>query len=216
GSGHMHDSGHRLHFDSESSVNQPRTAVCVFCGSSPGARPAYREVAEALGRALAEQGRTLVYGGGNVGLMGGLADAALGAGGRVIGVMPQHLVAREIAHSGVTELRMVKSMHERKQLMADLADTFVLLPGGLGSLEEFFEVWTWGQLGLHAKPYGLLNVDGYFDPLLAFLDHAVAERFVRLEHRELLIVDANPERLLARLDAQEPTPAPKWIDRRST
>ena len=193
-----------------------RSSVCVFCGSSPGARPAYRQVAALLGRALAAQGRTLVYGGGNVGLMGAVADAALAAGGRVIGVIPEHLVAREVGHSGVTELRIVSSMHERKQAMADLADTFVLLPGGLGSLEEFFEVWTWGQLGLHAKPYGLLNVEGYFDPLLAFLDHAVAERFVRPEHRDLLRVDEDPERLLARLDAHAPATLPKWIDRGST
>jgi uncharacterized protein (TIGR00730 family) len=193
-----------------------RSVVCVFCGSSPGARPAYRDAAAALGRALAAQGRTLVYGGGNVGLMGTVADAALAAGGRVIGVMPHHLVAREIAHGGLTELRTVESMHERKQMMADLADTFVLLPGGLGSLEEFFEVWTWGQLGLHQKPYGVLNVDGYFDRLLAFLDHATGERFVRAEHRDQLIVDEGPERLLARLDAHRPAAAPKWIDRRTT
>jgi len=198
------------------SVRERLSTVCVFCGSSPGARPAYRDAAEALGRVLAAQGRTLVYGGGNVGLMGVIADAVLASGGRVIGVIPQHLVAREIAHTGVTELRTVASMHERKQLMADLADTFVLLPGGLGSLEEFFEVWTWGQLGLHRKPYGLLNVDGYFDPLLAFLDHAVAERFLRREQRELLLVDHDPERLLARLDAHEPASMPKWIDRRAT
>lgn len=198
------------------SVRERLSTVCVFCGSSPGARPAYRDAAEALGRVLAAQGRTLVYGGGNVGLMGVIADAVLASGGRVIGVIPQHLVAREIAHTGVTELRTVASMHERKQLMADLADTFVLLPGGLGSLEEFFEVWTWGQLGLHRKPYGLLNVDGYFDPLLAFLDHTVAERFVRREQRELLLVDHDPERLLARLDAHEPASMPKWIDRRAT
>jgi uncharacterized protein (TIGR00730 family) len=197
-------------------VTPQRSAVCVFCGSSPGARPAYREAAEALGRLLAAQGRTLVYGGGNVGLMGTVADAALAGGGRVIGVIPQHLVAREVGHTGLTDLRRVNSMHERKQLMADLADTFVLLPGGLGSLEEFFEVWTWGQLGLHGKPYGLLNVDGYFDRLLAFLDHAVAERFVREEHRALVLVDDDPERLLARLDRQTPQRLPKWIDRRET
>jgi hypothetical protein len=188
----------------------------VFCGSSPGARPAYLESAASLGRTLAAQGRTLVYGGGNVGLMGAVADAALAAGGRVIGVIPEHLVAREVAHTGLTDLRVVQSMHERKQVMADLADTFVLLPGGLGSLEEFFEVWTWGQLGLHAKPYGLLNVDAYFEPLLAFLDHAVAERFVRPAHRAMLVVDDNVERLLARLDTHETMPAPKWIDRRNT
>jgi uncharacterized protein (TIGR00730 family) len=193
-----------------------RGAVCVFCGSSAGVRPAYRDAAAAFGRLLARQRRTLVYGGSNVGLMGAMADAALAAGGRVIGVLPHHLVVREVAHTGLTELRTVGSMHERKQQMADLADAFVLLPGGMGSLEEFFEVWTWGQLGLHRKPYALLNVGGYFDPLLAFLDHAVVERFVRSEHRDLLLVDDNPERLLARLDAHEPAPAPSWIDRGET
>jgi uncharacterized protein (TIGR00730 family) len=193
-----------------------RSVICVFCGSSPGARPGYRVAAEALGRTLAGEGRTLVYGGGNVGLMGAAADAALSAGGRVVGVIPEHLVAREVGHTGVTELRVVPSMHERKQLMADLADAFVLMPGGLGSFEEFFEIWTWGQLGLHDKPYGVLNVDGYFDQMLAFLDHAVAERFVRREHRDLVLIDDDPARLLARLDAHEPAPLTKWIDRRDT
>lgn len=189
-------------------------AVCVFCGSSAGARPAYRDAARAFGHQIASEGRTLVYGGGNVGLMGIVADAALGAGGTAIGVMPQHLVDREVAHTGLTELRVVSSMHERKQVMADLADAFALMPGGLGSLEEFFEVWTWGQLGLHRKPYGLLNVDGYFDPLLGFLDHAARERFVRPEHRDLLVVEHDPRALLARLDSQHPPVLEKWIDRR--
>jgi len=178
-------------------------------------RASYQDAARAFGQAVAAKRRTLVYGGGNVGLMGVVADAALAEGGRVIGVMPQHLVDREIAHTGLTELRVVSSMHERKQSMADLADAFALMPGGLGSLEEFFEVWTWGQLGLHRKPYGLLNVDGYFDPLLAFLDHAVRERFVRPEHRELLVIDDDPARLLGRLDRHEPPSLEKWIDRRS-
>jgi len=194
-------------------VSPHRSSICVFCGSSPGGRPAYRDAADALGRALAVQGRTLVYGGGNVGLMGVVADGALAGAGRVIGVIPRHLVAHEVGHNGLAELRVVESMHERKQLMADLAEAFVLLPGGLGSLEEFFEVWTWGQLGLHRKPYGLLNVDGYFDPLLAFLDHAVAERFVRQEHRDLVQVDDDVERLLDRLDEYEPAALAKWIDR---
>ena len=148
--------------------------------------------------------------------MGVLADAALTDGGKVVGVMPQHLVDREVAHTGLTELRVVSSMHERKQAMADLSDAFALMPGGLGSLEEFFEVWTWGQLGLHRKPYGLLNVDGYFDPLLMFLDHAVRERFVRPEHRELLVVADDPATLLADLEAQDPPSFEKWIDRRSS
>ena len=191
-------------------------SVCVFCGSSPGARAAYRDAASAFGRDVAAKQRTLVYGGGNVGLMGVVADAALAEGGRVIGVMPRHLVDREVAHTGLTELRVVSSMHERKQAMAELSDAFALMPGGLGSLEEFFEVWTWGQLGLHRKPYGLLNVDGYFDPLLAFLDHAGRERFVRPEHRELLVVADDPGTLLARLEHQHPPALEKWIDRRSS
>jgi len=191
-------------------------SVCVFCGSSPGARPTYRDAARVFGRDVAAKRRTLVYGGGNVGLMGVVADAALAEGGRVIGVMPKHLVDREVAHTGLTELRVVSSMHERKQAMAELSDAFALMPGGLGSLEEFFEVWTWGQLGLHGKPYGLLNVDGYFDPLLAFLDHAVRERFVRPEHRELLVVADDPATLLAGLEAQDPPSFEKWIDRRSS
>ena len=178
-------------------------SVCVFCGSSTGAKDAYQEAARAFGRAIACERRTLVYGGGNVGLMGVVADAALEEGGRVIGVMPQHLVEREIAHRALSELRIVSSMHERKKAMADLADAFALMPGGLGSLEEFFEVWTWAQLGLHRKPYGVLNVDGYFDPLLSFLDHAVRERFVRPEQRGVLVVDDDPVRLLARLDGQD-------------
>src|SRR5687768_3375935 len=146
--------------------------ICVFCGSSTGSNPAYRHVADGLGRAIARSGRRLVYGGGNVGLMGVVADAALADGGEVTGVIPRHLVEREVAHAGLSELRVVDSMHQRKQSMADLSDAFIVLPGGLGTLEEFFEVWTWGQLGLHRKPYGLLNVAAYFDPLLTFLDHA--------------------------------------------
>jgi uncharacterized protein (TIGR00730 family) len=174
-------------------------SLCVFCGSNAGGRPSYRAAADALGLALARRGQRLVYGGGHVGLMGVVADAALGAGGEVVGVIPQHLVDREIAHRSLSELRVVHSMHERKALMAALADGFIVLPGGIGTLEEFFEVWTWGQLGLHAKPYGLLNVDSYFDPLLRFLDHAVTERFVRSDHRDLLVVEEQVERLLDRL-----------------
>ncbi len=187
-------------------------SVCVFCGASPGANPAFRAAAQELGIVAARGGRTLVYGGGHVGLMGALADAALGVGGEVIGVMPQHLVDREIAHLNLTELKIVESMHARKALMADLSDGFVVLPGGVGTLEEFFEVWTWGQLGLHAKPYGLLNVAGYFSPLLAFLDHAVEQRFIRREHRDMLVVDTDADRLLKRLDEHRSPVLPKWID----
>ena len=188
-------------------------SLCVFCGSSPGANPAYRTAAERLGTVLAAAEVRLVYGGGHVGLMGTVADAALAAGGSVVGVIPQHMVDREVAHRGLTELRVVRSMHERKAVMAELSDGFVALPGGLGTLEELFEVWTWGQLGLHRKPYALLNVAGFFQPLLALLDHQVAERFVRPEHRAMLVVETDPERLLQRMGAQQPAPLPKWIDR---
>ena len=176
----------------------------------------YAAAAEELGRVIAVSGRRLVYGGGHVGLMGVLADAALTAGGEVVGIMPQHLVDLETAHLGLTELRVVQSMHERKAQMADLADGFVVLPGGVGTLEEFFEVWTWGQLGLHAKPYGILNVAGFYSPLIAALDHATRERFIREEHRAQLIVEESAEPLLARLDTQRPVPMPKWIDRASS
>jgi uncharacterized protein (TIGR00730 family) len=188
-------------------------SLCVFCGSSPGANPTYRAAAEQLGTVLAETGVRVVYGGGHVGLMGTVADAALAAGGSVVGVIPQHMVDREVAHRGLTELRVVRSMHERKAVMAELSDGFVALPGGLGTLEELFEVWTWGQLGLHRKPYALLDVAGFFQPLLAFLDHQVAERFVRPEHRAMLVVESDPARLLQRLGAQDPASLPKWIDR---
>ena len=189
-----------------------KRSIAVFCGANVGARPAYREAAERLGAELARSGRRLVYGGGDVGLMGAIADAALAAGGEVVGVIPQHLVDREVAHRGVTELRVVGSMHERKALMAELADAFVAMPGGLGTLEELFEVWTWGQLGLHRKPYGLLDVAGFFGPLLRFLDDAVTEGFVRAEHRALLVAETDPARLLARLDAQEPPRTVRWMD----
>jgi len=185
--------------------------VCVFCGSNFGARPAYREAAEKLGTWLAERGIGLVYGGARVGLMGAVADAALAAGGEVIGVIPHSLVALEVAHEGLGDLRVVDGMHERKARMAELADAFVALPGGLGTFEEFFEVLTWAQLGFHPKPCGLLNVGGFFDPLLALVEHAVAERFVRPEHRYLIVDAADPETLLDRLAAYEPPHAGKWI-----
>jgi uncharacterized protein (TIGR00730 family) len=172
----------------------------VFCGSSAGRDPAFAAAARELGSRLAAQGRTLVYGGGRVGLMGLVADAALAGGGRVIGVIPEALAAREVAHRGLTELRVVASMHARKALMADLADAFVALPGGFGTLDELFEIVTWAQLGLHAKPLALLDVNGYFGPLAAFADRAVAEAFVRPEHRRLLVVEQSVEKLLAGLD----------------
>ncbi len=165
--------------------------ICVFCGSSRGNRPAYREAAERVGSLLAGRGIGLVYGGGNIGLMGLMADAALAAGGEVIGVMPRRLVRREVAHRGLTELREVNSMHERKALMADLSDAFLALPGGYGTFEEFCEMLTWTQLGIHAKACGLLNVEGFFDPLLALFDRAVAEGFLKAQHRTLVL--AHPE-----------------------
>ena len=191
-------------------------SVCVFCGSSAGRDPDYRAMAARFGRALAESGRRLVFGGGKVGLMGVLADAVLEHGGEVIGVIPRHLVDLEVAHTRLSDLRIVDSMHQRKQMMADLADGFVVLPGGVGTLEEFFEVWTWGQLGLHRKPYGLLNVASYFDPLLTFIDHAVQERFIPAEHRELLLVGEDPDVLLTALDTHVVPATPKWIDRTTT
>ena len=170
--------------------------VCVYCGSRPGVNPAYAEAAHELGTRLAHAGIGLVTGGGNVGLMGVVADAALAAGGTAIGVIPQALLDREVGHEGMTELRVVQTMHERKAAMATLADAFVALPGGLGTLEEITEVLTWAQLGLHTKPCGLLNVDGYYTPLVAFLDHAVAEGFVHAERRADLLVESTPGALL--------------------
>ena len=188
--------------------------ICVFCGSSPGARPAYAEATAEVGRLLAGEGIGVVYGGGHVGLMGVLADAAMEAGGEVIGVMPQALVDREIAHTGIADLRVVRSMHERKALMAELADAFVALPGGAGTLDELFEIYTWSQLGIHAKPCGLLDVEEYWAGLIAFLDHAVRERFLREEHRASLIVEREPARLLERLRDHRPgATTPKWMDR---
>lgn len=171
-------------------------SVCVYCGSSPGVDPGFREEAAALGRALAERGQTLVYGGAHVGLMGVVADAALAAGGRVIGVIPASLRSRELAHAGLTELVVTASMHERKQIMAERADAFVALPGGLGTLDELFEIWTWSQLGLHAKPIGLVNRAGYYDGLITFLERAEAEGFVRAADRARVRVAPSSAALL--------------------
>ena len=192
------------------------TRVCVFSGSSAGVRPDYRRAAQRLGHVLAERRIGLVYGGARVGLMGAVADAALAGGGEVIGVIPAALVAKEIAHTGLTDLRVVASMHERKALMADLSDAFVALPGGWGTLEEFFEVLTWAQLGLHRKPCGLLNVAGYFDGLLAFAAHTVAEGFVRPEHGGMMVVAATPGQLLEALVMHRPPLVEKWLDRTTT
>jgi uncharacterized protein (TIGR00730 family) len=186
--------------------------VCVFCGSSAGARPAYAEAARALGAILAAQGLGLVYGGANVGLMKVVADAALAAGGEVIGVIPESLMARELGHPGLSALHIVPSMHARKALMADHADAFIALPGGFGTFEEFFEVVTWTQLGLHAKPCGLLNVDGFYDRLLAFVDHATTERFIRPQTRAIVVADPDPAALVAHLRTMVVPQVAKWID----
>src|ERR1041384_5028744 len=191
-------------------------AVCVFCGSNLGADPRFLESARALGHAIAESGRILVYGGAKVGLMGAVADSALAAGGSVVGVLPQALVDRELAHRGLTELHIVSSMHERKQLMADRAEAFVALPGGLGTLEELFEVWTWAQLGIHQKPLGLFGPRDFFAPLVQYLDHLVTQRFVKPQHRALVTVEEDAQVLLARLVQHEPVASPKWLDRSET
>lgn len=185
--------------------------VCVFCGSSPGADPRYREAASGLARVLVARGHGLVFGGGSVGLMGALADAALDAGGEITGVIPRALAARELAHRGVADMRVVPSMHARKALMAKLADAFVALPGGLGTFEELLEVVTWGQLGIHRKPVGILNVAGYYDPLVALLEHAAREGFVTPENRRLVLVETSPDVLVDRLRAHQPPRGPEWI-----
>ena len=185
--------------------------ICVFCGSNPGVNPVYKNAAAGLGRLLTERKIELVYGGGNVGLMGVLADAALEVGGRVIGVIPESLMAKEVAHQGLTELCVVGSMHERKALMADLAEGFVALPGGYGTFEEFCEVVTWSQLGLHAKPCGVLNVERYYDPLLALFDHAVKEGFLRSDNRTLVLEERDPRRLLEKMSDFQASAVGKWI-----
>jgi hypothetical protein len=187
--------------------------ICVFCGSSPGSRPEYGDAAEEMGSELARRNIGLVYGGGNVGLMGTIADAVLKAGGEAQGVIPEHLMAREIGHRGLTKLHVVRSMHERKALMADLCDAFIALPGGFGTLEEFCEVVTWTQLGLHAKPCGILNILGYYSPLLAMFDHAVEERFLKPENRALVMARESPADLLQALEDWSPLHVEKWLSR---
>ncbi|MGI4857397.1 MAG: TIGR00730 family Rossman fold protein [Janthinobacterium lividum] len=185
-------------------------AVCVYCGSAFGNRGIYREAATALGQALAAAGITLVYGGGRVGLMGGIADAVMAAGGRAIGVIPQLLVDKEVAHAGLSELHVVADMHERKRMMADLCDGFIAMPGGAGTLEELFEVYTWAQLGYHNKPIGLLNVDGFYDPLMTMLRHTAQEGFLQANFVDLLIVEDRVPALLAALSARKPVTIDKW------
>ena len=190
--------------------------ICVFCGANAGNRPQYRSEAERLGRLLAARGLELVYGGGNVGLMGIVADACLEAGGSVIGVIPEALMGKEVAgrhvdHRNLTRLEVVDSMHTRKARMAELADGFIAMPGGFGTFEEFCEVLTWGQLGFHVKPMGLLNVAGYYDTLLALFDHAVQEGFLRQQNRDMALADADPSRLLEAMAAFMPEPVSKWL-----
>jgi len=185
--------------------------ICVYCGSNAGNDPIYTAQAQALGRALVERGLGLVYGGSRVGIMGVVADAVLQAGGRAIGVLPEALMQKELAHKGLTELHVVASMHERKTMMAAKADAFVAMPGGIGTLEEIFEVWTWAQLGFHNKPCGLLNVAGFYDKLAGFLDHAAASGFMQPQHRDMLAVESDPHRLLDRFASYEAPTVSKWI-----
>ncbi len=185
-------------------------SICVFCGSSSGTGSRYVDAATALGEHLARAGVRVVYGGAHVGTMGVLADAALAAGGEVVGIIPEGMVEREIAHTGLTELHVVADMHERKALMSERADAFIALPGGAGTLEELFEVWTWAQLGLHAKPIGLLDIDGFYQPLRVMTDHMVDEGFLRPSHRDTLLFDTDPARLLRGLAEHQLPRVDKW------
>ena len=187
--------------------------ICVFCGSNNGTQGVYSEAARAIGVALARRGIGLVYGGGGIGLMSVVAEAVIKEGGEVIGVIPEALFNKEVAHQGLKDLRVVGSMHERKALMAELSDGFMALPGGYGTLEEFCEVLTWAQLGFHRKPCGILNVEGFYDPLLSFLDHAVSEGFVRKLHRSLILVERDPESLLRKMMSYKSPVLDRWIER---
>ena len=190
--------------------------ICVFCGSSNGRRPSYARAARSFGAALAAKGLGLVYGGGSIGLMGVVADAALEGGAPVVGVIPRALARREIAHHGLTRLEVVPTMHASKARMARLSDAFVAMPGGIGTLEELFEVLTWGYLGIHAKPIGLLDVGGYWRPLVRLLDHSVEEGFLRPAHRKLVVIDRSPLRLLERLARHRAPAATRWLDEKET
>lgn len=211
---------HRTYTDTKSNDEVAAVKrICVFCGSSSGARVDYREAAERMGQAIALRGIALVYGGGRVGLMGTVADSALKAGGEVIGVIPEALAVKEIAHAGLSTLHVVDSMHTRKAMMAELSDAFVAMPGGFGTFEEFCEILTWAQLGIHQKPTGLLNTAGYYDPLIAMFDRAHEERFVRPEHRALVLEAAESDALLDKLAAWRPPGlkhAEKWFRKEQT
>lgn len=190
---------------------RPLKSLCVYCGSSVGRDTVYADAARSLARVMVERGIRLVFGGGSVGIMGSVADEVLRLGGEAVGVIPQALMRKELAHAGLTEMHVTPSMHARKTLMAELSDAFVALPGGIGTFEELFEVWTWGLLGFHDKPCAILNVGGYYDRLVEFLDHASAEEFVRPVHRGMLIVESDPELLLERFSAYQPPAQPKWV-----
>lgn len=190
--------------------------ICVFCGSNAGSRPEYRAETWALGEAIVQRGLALVYGGGNVGLMGVLADAVLELGGEVIGVIPDSLMRKEVGHTGITDLRVVDSMHERKAMMSDLADAFIALPGGLGTFEELFEIVTWAQLGIHGKPCGLLNIEGYYDRLLEFINHAVEEEFLKPQHAKLICASDSVADLFTQLETFKSPIVQKWMNREGT
>ncbi|HTH73489.1 MAG TPA: TIGR00730 family Rossman fold protein [Trinickia sp.] len=189
-------------------------SICVYCGSSMGAKPEYAQAAQAFGRALVDAGCSLVYGGGRVGLMGVIADEVLAAGGRVVGVIPELLVDKEVGHQGLTELHVVPDMHHRKRMMADLSDAFVALPGGAGTLEELFEVFTWAQLGYHKKAIGLYDISGYYAPLTAMLEHTVREGFMQKAYLDMLQIDADARSLLGKLRAYHPPGLDKWATQR--
>lgn len=190
--------------------------ICVYCGSNPGRQEAYSSAARALAQSLVDRNLGLVYGGASVGIMGLIADTVLQLGGRAVGVIPEALVRKEVAHKSLTELHVTQSMHERKTMMAELSDGFIAMPGGIGTLEEIFEIWTWAQLGIHAKPCGLLNAAGYFDALTTFLDHAVAEQFVKPPHRAILIVEQTPDVLLDRFASYQAPTVQKWVGKAET
>lgn len=191
-------------------------SICVYCGSNPGRREAYANAARDLAKSLVERNLRLVYGGASVGIMGIVADTVLQLGGEAVGVIPDALMRKEIAHPNLTELHVTRSMHERKTMMAELSDGFIALPGGVGTLEEIFEIWTWAQLGFHGKPCGLLNIAGYYDALITFLDHTVAEQFVREPHRSMLLVEQAPEALLDRFAGYQPPTIQKWVEKADT
>jgi uncharacterized protein (TIGR00730 family) len=194
----------------------PINSICIYCGSSSGRREVYASAASSMAEALVGRNIRLVYGGASLGIMGQVADQVLKLGGEVIGVIPKALAQKEVAHNNLTELVITQSMHERKLRMAELADGFIALPGGIGTLEELFEIWTWAQLGFHKKPCGLLNIDGYYDSLIKFLDHVLAEQFVKQHHRDMLMVEEEPEFLLERFASYQPPLVKHWVDQSDT